>query len=152
MALFYDTNILLLLARDTDTPNRARRLVNPRLQPEFTSIVCLAELRAIVTQNKWGGPKLRNLNDQVDSINVLNVNDELVSRYVDIDTFSIYNVKEHAPSDKKNGSRTMGKNDLWVAASASVLNMTLLTTDKDYNHLQGIFLDVKVFHPMLFKA
>lgn len=28
----------------------------------------------------------------------------------------------------------MGKNDLWIAATASVANVTLLTTDKDFNN------------------
>ena len=39
-------------------------------------------------------------------------------------------------------SRSMGKNDLWIAATASVLNVPLLTTDKDFLHLDGHFLDL----------
>jgi len=34
----------------------------------------------------------------------------------------------------------MSKNDLWIAATASVLNATLITTDKDFSHLENIFL------------
>ena len=36
----------------------------------------------------------------------------------------------------------MGKNDLWIAATAAVLDATLLTMDKDFNHLNDIFLTV----------
>ncbi len=36
----------------------------------------------------------------------------------------------------------MGKNDLWIAATASVLNAKLLTTDHDFDHLDSIFLTV----------
>jgi len=36
----------------------------------------------------------------------------------------------------------MGKNDLWIAATASVLEATLLTTDFDFDHLKGVFLEV----------
>ena len=36
----------------------------------------------------------------------------------------------------------MGKNDLWIAAAASVYDLTLITTDKDFDHLNGVFLDV----------
>jgi predicted nucleic acid-binding protein len=36
----------------------------------------------------------------------------------------------------------MGKNDLWIAATASVLDATLLTTDNDFDHLQNEFLQV----------
>jgi predicted nucleic acid-binding protein len=36
----------------------------------------------------------------------------------------------------------MGKNDLWIAATASVYKMTLMTMDKDFEHLDEVFLDV----------
>jgi predicted nucleic acid-binding protein len=36
----------------------------------------------------------------------------------------------------------MGKNDLWIAATASVLGAKLLTTDHGFDHLSGIFLEV----------
>lgn len=34
----------------------------------------------------------------------------------------------------------MGKNDLWIAATASVTGATLLTTDGDFDHLESAFL------------
>jgi tRNA(fMet)-specific endonuclease VapC len=34
----------------------------------------------------------------------------------------------------------MGKNDLWIAASAHVLGATLITTDNDFTHLDSIFI------------
>jgi len=37
--------------------------------------------------------------------------------------------------------RTMGKNDLWIAATANVTSATLLTTDKDFDHLDGAFIN-----------
>jgi tRNA(fMet)-specific endonuclease VapC len=37
----------------------------------------------------------------------------------------------------------MGKNDLWIAATASVLSATLLTTDKDFDHLKDVFLSLE---------
>jgi tRNA(fMet)-specific endonuclease VapC len=43
----------------------------------------------------------------------------------------------------------MGKNDLWIAATASVLKARLLTTDHDFDHLDGIFLDVLYIDPKL---
>lgn len=35
----------------------------------------------------------------------------------------------------------MGKNDVWIAATASVLDATLITIDTDFDHLDGEFLD-----------
>jgi len=33
----------------------------------------------------------------------------------------------------------MGKNDLWIAATAHILRATLVTTDKDFDHVQNFF-------------
>jgi predicted nucleic acid-binding protein len=41
----------------------------------------------------------------------------------------------------------MGKNDLWIAATASVTNSALITTDKDFEHLDGVYLDYVYVDP-----
>ncbi|WP_446725145.1 PIN domain-containing protein [Mucilaginibacter sp. SJ] len=40
-----------------------------------------------------------------------------------------------------------GKNDLWIAATAALLGLTLVTTDKDFDHLHQIFMEVKHISP-----
>ena len=35
----------------------------------------------------------------------------------------------------------MGKNDLWIAATAAVTGAKLLSADNDFDHLNGTFLD-----------
>jgi len=37
-------------------------------------------------------------------------------------------------------ARNMGKNDLWIAATAKVLNLPLITSDNDFNHLENEYL------------
>jgi predicted nucleic acid-binding protein len=37
----------------------------------------------------------------------------------------------------------MGKNDLWIAATAYAMNAMLLTTDGDFDHLENAFIDLK---------
>jgi len=34
----------------------------------------------------------------------------------------------------------MGKNDIWIAATASVLDMDFLTSDKDFVHLDRAYM------------
>ena len=41
----------------------------------------------------------------------------------------------------------MGKNDLWIAAVASLLGLELVTTDNDFDHLHNIFLEVRIIKP-----
>ena len=36
----------------------------------------------------------------------------------------------------------MGKNDVWIAATAMATSTSLLTSDKDFEHLDGEFFDV----------
>jgi tRNA(fMet)-specific endonuclease VapC len=36
----------------------------------------------------------------------------------------------------------MKQNDLWIAATAHASNAKLLTTDKDFEHLRGAWIDV----------
>jgi len=36
----------------------------------------------------------------------------------------------------------MGKNDIWIATIASVSDAKLITMDKDFNHLDDVFLDL----------
>jgi len=37
-------------------------------------------------------------------------------------------------------ARNMGKNDIWIAATAIYLDLELHTVDKDFNHLQSFGL------------
>ena len=41
----------------------------------------------------------------------------------------------------------MGKNDLWIAACAKATGATLLTTDKDFDHLDTELLSVEYVDP-----
>lgn len=47
------------------------------------------------------------------------------------------------------GARNMGKNDLWIAACAKASGAALLTTDKDYLHLDPDQLSVEWVDPAL---
>ncbi|HBA86126.1 MAG TPA: hypothetical protein DCZ95_18740 [Verrucomicrobia bacterium] len=44
-------------------------------------------------------------------------------------------------------ARSMGDHDIWIAATASVLKATLLTTDHDFDHLDGHFCEVIYIDP-----
>ena len=36
----------------------------------------------------------------------------------------------------------MGKNDIWIAATAQVTDSILVTADSDFDHLEGGFIDL----------
>ncbi len=64
----------------------------------------------------------------------------VINRYAEIDAFSQNRLVDHPLG---MSARNMGKNDLWIAATASVLGATLVTTDNDFTHLDNHFLTLK---------
>lgn len=57
----------------------------------------------------------------VDEAGVLNA-------YVMIDVYS------------EQSGHSMGKNDVWIAATANAIGAPLLTTDRDFDHLDPLFI------------
>ncbi len=62
---------------------------------------------------------------------------DVVETYAKIDDYS----------RRKGG--TMGKNDIWIAATAAVTGARLLTTDRDFDHLDGVYLGRDWVDPVL---
>ena len=80
------------------------------------------------------------LDEILNSLIIADINSEdVIDRYAEIDAFSQGKLKD-APLPMT--TRNMGKNDLWIAATASVINATLLTTDKDFEHLHEEYVQV----------
>ncbi|HMQ48430.1 MAG TPA: PIN domain-containing protein [Saprospiraceae bacterium] len=63
-----------------------------------------------------------------------------MNKYEEIDAFS---QGRHQSIKSDFSAKNMGKNDLWIAATASAFNITLVTTDRDFDHLDGVFIDLK---------
>ena len=79
----------------------------------------------IAEYNDWSPPKRSALRKMLDSLVTLDLTNEVVQAYVEIDLFS----------RKLKPAVTMQKNDVWIAASAKATDAILLTTDTDFNHL-----------------
>jgi tRNA(fMet)-specific endonuclease VapC len=140
-----DTNIVLHYIRASTLYKRIEKehqLTNPN-STILISIVTKAELLSIAKQRNWTNPeKLKILNKGMDnSFIVLDItnDDALLKAYGEIDAYSQGKL---AGRTLNNSARNMGKNDLWIAATATVTNSTLITTYQDYDHLNGIFLNV----------
>lgn len=88
------------------------------------SIVSTAELRVLALQNSWGPHKTRMMESLLTYLIPVPIPYKtILDSYVEIDDFS-----------RRSGVK-MGKNDLWIAATAHVEAATILTTDKDFDHL-----------------
>jgi tRNA(fMet)-specific endonuclease VapC len=144
MTYFLDTNIVhylltekLAVEQAVHGDLRVFELPNDAL----ISVVSLGEIASFGIRAKWT-PKEQLLVDEL--LQKMIVTDikapEIIARYAEIDAFSRNKLAELPKGIKPH---KMGKNDLWIAATASVLNATLLTTDQDYLHLNGVYLAVE---------
>ena len=142
MLFLFDTNIILVYLRSV----AMKRKIVSRYKPfnlgnsSMISVVTVGELRALVLKNKWGISRIRDLEEFLLRFLIVDINTEdTINRYAEIDAFS----QGRLDGRKSNfTARNMGKNDIWIAATASVLDETLLTTDNDFDHLHNEFLSV----------
>ncbi|MFN4256030.1 MAG: type II toxin-antitoxin system VapC family toxin [Saprospiraceae bacterium] len=143
MKYLLDTNIIIHYLRRS--PLAAR--IESTFQPLFSqnspiiSVVTEGELRSFALQNNWGQQRLESGIKFLHQFLIADINvKSIIERYAEIDAFS---QGRHPALPLQISARNMGKNDLWIAATASVLDATLLTTDKDFDHLSGHFLKVE---------
>ena len=150
MRYLLDTNILLHYLRNTPLSIQIDKQFEPLNwvnHQSLLSIVSLGEIKSIAKMNKWGIGKINAIDTILEDILVTDINSEdLIERYAMIDAFSQGKLEGYS---LKSSAKNMGKNDLWIAATASVLDAKLLTTDKDFEHLDSIFLDVICINPVI---
>lgn len=116
------------------------------------SVVTAGELQSLAIRHRWGEKKLNQLKSMLSMIPLVPITvGSQPDRYAEIDTFSQGKNPIH-PLPGGMSARNMGKNDLWIAATASLLKYELITTDGDFRHLHGIYLDVIVVDPTLTEA
>ncbi|MCC6726373.1 MAG: PIN domain-containing protein [Saprospiraceae bacterium] len=143
MIYVFDTNILVHYIRESVIMVEVEDKIDPFSEANETwiSAVSIGEIRSFAMQSKWGQKRIFRLEDLLQKLLVSEVNiEELHHRYAEIDAFS---QGKHPTLTSDFSARNMGKNDLWIAATASLLEGTLLTTDSDFSHLKDTFLTLK---------
>ena len=104
-------------------------MVEPR--PAY-SIVTEAELLSFAEQLSWSVARREQAVFLLTYFDRIGIEDnKIIQAYVMLDTYSRQVLK---------GSRKMGKNDLWIAATAYAIGAVIVTTDKDFEHLQGKYI------------
>ena len=146
MNYLLDTNLVLIYLRANELTRKIEadlQLLSPN-NNLIISVVTVGELKAISKKNKWGKRRIQELVNTLSEFLIADIKtNKILDKYAEIDAFS----QGKLEGQKSNFlSRNMGKNDLWIAATASVQNITLLTTDKDFKHLDGNFLKLKVIN------
>lgn len=108
-------------------------------------MVTKAELASFIAQNNWGKSKIDKLNkilEEITYIEISNADQLLIDSYTEIDAFSKRKIKDKSGNLLDGSARKMGKNDLWIAATAYSLDIPLMTTDGDFDHLNGSMMNI----------
>lgn len=129
--LLLDTNIVVHAVRQDALWEEVKRQFDPmiRLPKPLVSHVSYGELWSLAELNGWREQKLSQLNFLLAYFTKATCEtDEIIAAYALIDVYS------------RGVGVPMGKNDLWIAATARVNSAILVTTDRDFDHLDGKFL------------
>lgn len=142
-----DTNIwiYLLKGKKPSVTINEKPLTSPDLYILLPAAV-KAELFSIAHQRNWGSNRKKQLEKLISRSVLIHTNNAIVHMFAEIDAFS---QGKHPEKNLAITPRNMGKNDLWIAATAAVSNSILLTADRDFDHLQNTFLEVNKLEPTL---
>ena len=129
--LLLDTNILIHLVR----ANWIGRSVDSRFQlrtraeTPSISIISVGEALSFAKQQGWGLKKTGLLENLVHDLVTVDISDEILQAYAEIDFFLL------------RAGKPIQQNDIWIAATAVATEAHLLTTDKDFDPLHPAYLD-----------
>lgn len=146
MNYLFDTNILILIARNKSN-HKVIEIMNPDNKIVYVSNANIAEIESISFQNKWGGGKVKRLKQFIENVRIIEMSDMFIQTYIQIDAFS---QKKHPEIIQypQESPRNMGKHHLWIAATAPLLGLELVTTDQDFKHLDNTFLNLRLINPL----
>jgi len=144
-----DTGILVGYLRAAPFAAYIQKYLSPFDPPNIPaiSIVTVGELLSFAYSHNWGKARQDELQCLLRKVPRVDINNaSIFESYAEIDAFS-QGKHPTRPLSAGLSSRNMGKNDLWIAATASVVNAKLITTDKDFQHLDSEFLTVIYVDP-----
>ena len=126
-----DTNILvhLIRGRNVEQTIEAHFGLRGSLNRCVISVVTVGEMYSLTRKWAWGSKKFAELQRLLGHL-----------VWVDINHPSILNTYGELDEASNRAGRSMGKNDVWIAATAKVAGVTLLTTDGDFDHLNPTHL------------
>ncbi|WP_027003714.1 type II toxin-antitoxin system VapC family toxin [Hugenholtzia roseola] len=152
MQFILDTNVVILAIKNSAFSRYFdETYLHDSTKTFYLSVVSVGEIASIARQNKWGSQKLKDLSLFLNKMIILSLDKRTyVDAYAFVETYSQGKL-EGLPLPAGLTPRNMGKNDLWIAAFAKVLGATLITTDKDFNHLQPHIISVDYIEVQNFK-
>ena len=129
--LLLDTNVVVQVCRGKETGERIDKAYGLRSRPErpLISVITVGECLAFAKHRRWGDAKMATLREMLAEFVVVDIiSRDVLERYAEIHAMGI------------DSGWNLSDNDTWIAATASVTSAVLLTTDKDFERVDGRLL------------
>ena len=137
----FDTNVLLALIRGKELGRYINHTfaLSEVINKPLISVVSHGEIWALAERNGWGDKKRQAISEMLGDLVTLDLNDRsIIEAYVEVDKKNLAHPK---------GARVLSDNDKWIAAAARAAAAVLLTTDKDFIHLNPDVCTVHYIDP-----
>jgi tRNA(fMet)-specific endonuclease VapC len=136
-----DTSTVLNLIRGHELGESIDRAygLQSALYRHTVSIVSHGELHVLAHRNQWGEQKRNALNLALGELVTVNLDSDAI--------IDAYGLVEESCRNAPGAEKKMGQNDMWIAATALHTGLPLITTDKDFNHLDRRLIQVHWVDP-----
>ncbi|ATB29813.1 type II toxin-antitoxin system VapC family toxin [Melittangium boletus] len=124
--VLFDTNLIFHLLKASPLGDKVadEHSLHRGSTRSLCSVVSVGEARAFARKRRWGVSRVTRLHEVMERFAVIDIRPgTLLDHYVAFDAFC------------EARGRVLGKNDLWIAATAAVTGALLLTTDRDFDPL-----------------
>ncbi|MDQ8184086.1 type II toxin-antitoxin system VapC family toxin [Pelagicoccus sp. SDUM812002] len=142
-----DTNMLLGFIRGAEWARETFARLDFAAEDciTFTSSISRGEILALAERNGWGPKKRNKLEAGLRQFSALGIDKESVSyAYAKITAWSQGKpIEPETFGLAPKPAKPMKQNDAWIAAIAYASNAILVTTDGDFDHLDGRIIEVE---------
>jgi tRNA(fMet)-specific endonuclease VapC len=131
-----DTSVVLHLLRGNKTAQRIDGELGLRARAErpLISLVTIGEALAFARYRSWGSDRTTRLEAYLRELVVVDIQSRAVlQKYAELHTWLV------------RQGRTVGDNDVWIAATAAATSALLVTTDADFDPLNPEHVRVRRF-------
>jgi len=119
-----DSNFLIQLIRsDIEVPDNV-----------VLSTVVIGELLSMGARRRWGPKTMETIESSIRKNPIIEVSLDIARLYATIETYTQGKNPDY-PLPIGTSARNMGKNDLWIAATAMYFDLPLATSDRAFTHL-----------------
>lgn len=129
--LLLDTSVVIHLIRGNDLGRRidATFRIRERQDRPLISVVTVGECLSLGRQFRWGASKVETLEALLRELVIVNIDSRpVLERFGELHSWT------------RSIGRTLGHNDLWIAATAAATGAHLLTTDGDFDPLRPNYI------------